>query len=715
MDRAQLEQAVLAKLGSTETVPSSASGREELERMVLEKLSANEQTPINREDEASLGIINRARYAVEPIQSNRKALLLQEYGEDNVMEDNKGDLYVKEGGQFRPVDKEGISAANFADIAGATPEILGNIGGGIVGGIPGAMVAGGAGSAARQGISALIGNPQVATAGERAIETGVSSLLSGAGQAVNQFAKPYIQGAKKGITEIIKNLSTPVGEALETTSETVGKSTFKGGLEFVPEYAAKTEKSILSKIVDESGRDAVNLEKQALEGIAERQGLPKPTYAQTAQGKAIIAESELLDTPLISGGVRKIVDKQLKGIKDNLEKVTGKFIDVDSNAFEIGKSAIDIADTGIQATKKVAQELYNQVEEDGLEATIGKRTFFDKFKLAAADNGLIDPTGNPTKYTTESGLTRSEFSALQETIFDGIDAIKSNPSAKIRFQSVNALRKTLNSRVEELADSSPNAARILKKFANEIDETTHNVLRREAPELAEKFGEANRNWRTYKQHQEKFQKLFKKDGSLDGEKVVKTIMSGTTNVSMAKEILGEQRVKELGVSYLRDKLGALGKSGIGRADSVLTDLKKPSVAAPLKEAIGEDAYKNVIENLHFLNRTGQPLHVSRQSLLKLISDQGVMDGISKIGGRIAGAGKNYAVSKGGAKAVKEATVETTSRVVGEGGKNLPSIFNLGTDEMQRSYSAVQSSQKSAIAEQQKEIERRKRAISGVTK
>lgn len=682
-------------------------------------LKDNWEPAVDNETEATLGVIGRAKYAIEPIQSNRKAILVQEFGDENVMEDAKGNLYLKQGEKFLPLDKPGVSAANIADLAGATPEIAGSLVGALLGApasVPGAMAVGAAGGAAgsaiRQGLSAAIGNPQVASAEERAIETGLSTALGGVASGAGQALKPYIQGAKQGISQIIKNLKEPAAEGAESISKTVGESSLELGAELIPEYAKKTEQSIMSKVADESGREAVQAERKALEEIAERQGLPKPTYAQAAQGKAIIAESELLDTPIISGKVRKTVDGQLKGIRNNLEKITGKFIDVDSDAFEVGESVKELADTGIAATKRVAQSLYDQVEEDGLEATIGKRTFFNKFRDYAGELGLIDPMGRAMEYTAETGLTRNEFKTLQSTLMDGLTAIKKAPSGKIRFQAVNALRKTINNTVEELSEASPNSARLLNKFAKELDDTTERVLSREAPELAEKFREANRNWWTYKQQQEKFQKLFKKDGSLDSEKVVRTVMSGTTNIGMAKELLGEERVKEIGISYVRDILAPLGKSGIGRADSVMTAIKKQG--PQIREAIGSEAYGNLIDNLHFLNRTGQPLHVSRQSLLKLISDQGLTEGISKIGGRIVGAGKNYAVSKGGTRAVKDAVVETTGKIVDSGSspRTLSSLFNLGTDETQRNFSTIPPGAQPRLSETEDEIRRRKRAISG---
>ena len=98
---------------------------------------------INPYQEAELGIFNRGRYAIEPIQSNRIALLQQEFGPENVKLDQKNEPYIFQDNQWVPVNQAGISTADIADIAGTSPEI---IGGGI--GLPAGPLGAAAGGAA---------------------------------------------------------------------------------------------------------------------------------------------------------------------------------------------------------------------------------------------------------------------------------------------------------------------------------------------------------------------------------------------------------------------------------------------------------------------------------------------------------------------------------------------------------------------------------------
>lgn len=231
--------------------PQSSSGltqEEEFELAQIEQeLAARQQNPqaeVNPKREADLGFFNRARYALEPLESNRKALLVQEFGEQNVQQDDKGNIYVRQGDQFRPVNKEGLSFADATEFAGALPEMAGSAAGMIMGGTAGAVatggvasipaaiklgaVGGGLGSLARQGISALAGTPQVATIGERVAETGmsagISGLFAGGGQALKVAAPSIKAGASSAIGSIKNTVSKTPG--LQTASE-VAESTTK--------------------------------------------------------------------------------------------------------------------------------------------------------------------------------------------------------------------------------------------------------------------------------------------------------------------------------------------------------------------------------------------------------------------------------------------------------------------------------------------------------
>lgn len=238
-EQAELD-AINQELGVRQQAPvSGLSSEEQAELAMIEQELATRkpqaEIPVNPQREADLGFVNRSRYSIEPLQSNRMALLAQEYGQENVMQDKEGNLFLNQNGEFRPVNKEGFSVADVADFAGATPEMAGSavglvagaVGGGGVASVPAAIglgAAGGAvGSVARQGLSALLGTPQVANTGERIVETGLSSLFGGAtagGGVVAKRAmtpvKEFSKRAGRWLVDAIPGGRTSV-EALEAS------------------------------------------------------------------------------------------------------------------------------------------------------------------------------------------------------------------------------------------------------------------------------------------------------------------------------------------------------------------------------------------------------------------------------------------------------------------------------------------------------------------
>jgi hypothetical protein len=624
---------------------------------------------VNPGREADLGFVNRARYSIEPLESNRLALLAQEFGQENLMQDDQGNVYLKQNGQFRPINKEGFSFSDVTDFAGAIPEMAG----GVVGAGSGAVAGGGVasipaaaglgatgsalGSAFRQGLSATLGTPQVANTMERVSETGLSALFgglfSGGGQAVKVGAKkaaPAFKEAAENVSKVFSR-SPKTREVIETTTE----------LSMNPEIVENVIKEPGEEVLS---RELVKDQMNKLDDIAIRQNLPKASYAQAAGGRAIQAEDKLLNTPLIGGKIRKQVDDQLKAVKTNLEKVAGKFIDEDSTGLEVGLSTKDFAEGVVRSTKKASQKLYDYVDEAGKDAMIGKNTFFHKFRDKAGELGLldIDPESKigfkPSQYRADIGLTRGEFNTLQRTLMDSIGAIHKTKSPKIRFESVNAIRKTINNTAEELRTTNPNAARILKGFGKDLDEVTEGVLSREVPKLGEAFKEANKNWAKYKNDQE-FLEGFLPDGV---ENIVKKTMNNTDTIKRMKELVGENHVKEIGKSYVKDILGGLSKSGVARADSALTVIKRNK--AQIIEALGEDTYGNLVDNLYYLNRLNQPLSVSRPSMYSLLFSPQSDFSLKKLALNVATSAKSYAeTQEGGGKQVAREAMGKLSKPI----------------------------------------------------
>jgi hypothetical protein len=699
----------------------------------------NWEPAVDKENEASLGAVNRAKYSIEPIQSNRKAFLVKEFGHDSVLEDAKGDLYLKQNGMFLPLNKEGPSVADVADIAGATPEMVGGIAGagvGIVAGLPaggapsiplaatmGATGAG-AGSLMRQGLSAAIGNPQVATPQERAIETGTSAVIGGVASGVGAAAKPYLDKAKSGITNFIKNFgkntSETVGESVsKSVSKSGSKTIAKTGIDLRGEISQPgvSEKEIADQIAGHAERDVVQAEHQKLSEIAKEEGLPAPSYAQAAQGKAILAENKLLDIPLIGGKVRKQTDQQAKLIKDNLEKITGRSIDFDNDVDHVGQTVKEYAETSFLGRKKIAQELYNQVAEEGKDAMIGKKTILNKFRDEAAKHGLINPDMTPAPYDASNGLTRATHEKLQGIFFDGLAALQKNESPKIPFDSVNALVKTLKDSAGELKTTNPNGHRLVSTFVQDMNKSLEGILNREAPKLGEKFRAANSNWGTYKKQQEIYENLI--GDKTSKEHVVKKVMQSSKNIEQLKDLVGDDNMREIGKSYVADILWKLNKSGIARADTAKEAIRKSSTQ--IKAAIGEKDFRKLMNNLTYLNSTGRPLTPSRESMYNLFDNRG--PGWKGAVIAIKGAADTVAQSRGttvtkaAAKTITKPVgkvFETTSKVVDKssGGQKLSGLANLFGDNAQRASSSYPASLPNVSKKEESESEKRKRIISG---
>lgn len=687
----QLDSLVMQKMNS-QAAPQDLSNLsdDEIDNLVAQKLQTQTQPEFNpRAEEADLGFLNRAQYSLEPIQSNRDEFLRQKFGKENVLV-RDGETYLKQENQYRPVNQDGIGVSDIAEFAGATPEMIGT-GLGVVAGlgpgsIPGAMVGGVAGSAVRQGLSTLIGTPQVATTTERAMEAGLSGLFSGAIPVIGQgvkATKPYVKNAVGKVANAGKQYVQKATDYLDDIFKVVPseKQVLETSTDLVVEQAPR-------ELADQSGRKIVQEETEKLNKIAKDQNLPAPTYAQTVGGKAILAEGQALDTPIIGGGLRKYVDNQLDKVKQNLEKEAGEFIHSDSTGDQVGFATRNILSKSIEGTKEIAKNLYTQVDELGKDAMVGARHFFNKYKDEAAKNGLVNPDGTKSLYDPTSRLTRDEFSKLQNVFFDGMESIRNTGSDKIRFQAVDSLRRTVKNQADEWAKINPNASRLLYEFHNNLDSTAERVLNREVPKLGKVYQDARKQWAKFKDDKEFLEKFM--PDNLGDEKVVKKLMNDSFNVKRIKEVIGEGATKEIGKSYVKDILSGLAKSGVARADTALSAIRKQRSA--IISSIGEKSYKNLTDNLHYLNRLNQGLNVQRTSLYNIFDDS--KGGLKGFAVRLGSVVKNYSEMKGGgiagaAKRTASSASKPVKKVYSMTPKTRGGLSNLFTDDLQRGFSRNQ--------------------------
>lgn len=563
--------------------PQGLTPQEQAELSQLRKENENGEleTEVISTREASLGTWNRARHSIEPIESNRKALLVQEFGEENTREID-GEMYIKQNDKWKPVNADGVSTADFADLAGSAPEIVG-VGAGAMlgmgaGSIPASIAGGMAGSVVRQGISGLLGTPQEdATVGERVAETALSGGMAGLGT-----------GAVKG-----------------------GKWAFK--------KAVKNARKLFPKMdIGDTGRELIK--------IAKEQNLPQPTKGQLAGGKHLEIEKALGERRFWGRGVRAETKKQIEAIKNNLDDITDFASSSDNSVMQSGGRLKDYAQARIQKTKEVAGGLFDKVTEAGKDVTAPR----EAFRTSLLDNfnklGILDENGAKKAYTFESKLTRPNFMKLQEVFSDmvkAIDAGKSAPNALgedvINVNTLNTMRKTVDSYIKEGAFQGQDGLLLIKLRTNLLD-TTEDMLSAKSDFHRSQFQIARNLWSDYL----KQSKQFAKGGSkglgiedLSDEKVLARVFGDVKKVKLMKEMSHPKHVESAGIDYIDDILKRrIGGENQISARGAINELKKRGDA--IKEAIGGTKYKKIMDNLTYLDEIGRPINPSRTAIVKMM-------------------------------------------------------------------------------------------------
>lgn len=326
---------------------------EQLNMMVAEKLAREDElqaqggAKVNFSREAELGPMLRGQYAIEPIESNRNALLVQEFGRDRVKKLPGGDTIVLQSTgnkyEWRPVNKPGFSTADVADIAGSLPEMIGTAVGGLagaptgVGAIATGAAGGAVGSAARQFLSSQLGTPQIAEPMERVSHAGLSAVFGGAvplaGMGI-KAAAPTIGRAGAAVGELVKKTPVvgPVVETVETAAKSTGEviSNLKKALttkvaKDAPEFFAIAEKhgidkSLLPEAVEFGPTSAVSRgARVAAEGPFGEERLARYAQAQQQVSNAVSAELDRLAPMRPQGAVDSgqfIVDSVNESVKD---------------------------------------------------------------------------------------------------------------------------------------------------------------------------------------------------------------------------------------------------------------------------------------------------------------------------------------------------------------------------------------------------------------
>ena len=587
--------------------------------------------PVDLSKEATLGFETRSKLAIEPLEANRQALLVQQFGPENVKTDEAGDLFVREGDVFRPVNKPGLSTADFAELAGSAPEALGAGLGAVFGlgpaSIPGAALGGAAGSAARQGVSALLGTPQVATPIERASEIGFGGAFGGIGGAIG-----------KGV-------------------QAIGKRAAPAIKKIFPSFGASKEGLKLVK-------------------IAEKEGIPSPTQAQVAGGRDLDLEKLVSQKPLFGAGVRKRTDAQVDASKKNIAEQVGEFVDVDGSSSRelVGGKIKDLARGNIETTRAMASDLFERVSAEGDDILLPvdqvKKELLGEFKQI----GLFDEKGLALPHKSATGMTRDQFNRIQDitgTLLRDMD--ESAVSGAIDPNTLNTMRKFIDSNIKEGGQLQFDDT-ILVQLREAFLDATENALAAKDKQLKNEFQTARELWRKQLQLRKKAKELgLQKEGKgqlvdnfnegLSDEKVIARIFRDKKSVKDFKELADEETVRKAGLSHLQDLFSEkLGKENQIGAAAALNILKRNNEA--LTEALGSETVRKIRNNLFFLDKIGAPVNPSRTFISEIMTDLSPKAFLTGAGQTLIRKGREG--SRGAAKGILKATKKAPQRGAGIG-------------------------------------------------
>lgn len=555
---------------------------------IEQELAQRQNVKTIKTEEANLGVMNRLQYSLEPIESNRKAFLIQQFGAENVKEDEEGNTYIRQGDTFKPVNKEGFSVADVADVIGSAPEILGAGAGAVAGlgagSIPAAVAGSAAGSVARQGLSALIGTPQVASPIERATEVGLSAALGGAGAGA-------------------------------------GKVISKAGKAVMPKLSKVFPKINIAK----EGKKLLRISKQL--------DIPDPTPGQLSGGRTLEIEKALGVRRFFGRKIRKQTEKQVEAIKKNLVNEVGEFIDTDSSREAVGTSLKNLGAETIKRVKQTSSELFDEVTSSARGVAIPAKQTRTKLLHEFQKMGFFDTSGNALEHTSRTGLTETQFKRVQDVFGKIIKDIERSATnigggtmspgtmgADLTADTLNTMRKFIDANIKEGGKLGYDDA-LLLKMRDTFLNVTEEMLEAQDPVMKQKFKTARALWAK----QFELKKIFEKGGKaglgikdLSDEKVLKTVFADKKKVQLLKQLTNDEAVEKAGKTWVNDLLTTtLGQEDKITAQAALNSLKKNREA--LIEAIGRKSYMRLRDNLFYLERIGRPINPSRTAITEMMS------------------------------------------------------------------------------------------------
>lgn len=569
-----------------ETDPNQAQMRADQERQFQEAQTNRQFEEMAQRPEAELGIVNRSRYSIEPIQSNRIALLQQEYGAENVVKSPKGDLFVRtpDTGEFRPINAPGFSTADVAEFAGSTPEMMGSGAGALLGiesgSLPGMAIGGATGSIARQAVSGFLGTPQVATPEERAGEIALSTGTSMLGGTIGKQANKLIGRLAK---------------------------------RFAPE---------------------VTKQAAAMEKTAAKRGI-KLTLGQKYGGKLEEGEKMLREIPIVGRKARKEFEKQSEQIFNEIKKDVGNFTAPDMTRGSVGIKVKELALAKNDVLKTASGQLFDEVAESSNNIFMPAKSAKQSLIKSMSGLRLFDGNGNPLSYKGTAGVSEEAFSNMQRAlkpIIGAIDEAISQPkgmgkgfetSGMISLNELNAMRKTLSHQIKSYGAKARDMGYddvILKKIERRFLDTIETGLKRESPEQLAKFRTARQLWAKAKESDELIKNLRldpKLINHLADENVLDDIFANTAKLKKYQKLTSQENIKDFAEAYIQHKFEKMTKFGNIPAGRMYNAIDNKGVRESLELSYGKQNLNELKRLLKFAHDTKIPINPSGTELTKL--------------------------------------------------------------------------------------------------
>jgi len=529
--------------------------------------------------EAALGPKRRLAFALEPITKHRVNYLVQEFGKGNVLRDDTGNLWLRQKGQIRPLNKAGFSEADVAEFVGMIPEIVGGTAGAIIGGGPvagtvGAGIGGAAGNIARQAAAAQMGVPQEISPIERTKEIAQAGGLAAAGE---------------------------VG----------GRLLGYGVKQLIPK--AEGAKRLIQIATDE--------------------GLPKPTFGQRMGGMLQRQEQALKEIPIFGSAIRRTMNKQFKAARASIDRYFGD-LDLESAKRIVGGQLKDITQSAISKMKNRSSQLFKEIAEKGKNVFIDAKQIKGQFVNAIKDLQMFDELGNALPYDAGTGLDRQTWSRVQGVLEDIIGSMERGarrrpmaiagkevaaPDQTINITGLDALRRTIDKSMKSKRQDWEFADVLLDRVSDRLKDVTGRALETLEPNLSKKFIDARSLWAKQKQMAEMATqlKLVGKRTAAD-EEVLEKIFRNTDTLASFKQLVDEKTAADAAQQYVFDLLKKKVTRGTLSGKTALKEVEKK--ADVLKDAIGDRKYKILKNNLEYMASLGEPINPSGTAITQMTTE-----------------------------------------------------------------------------------------------